>query len=337
MNKLEPNKQRAENAIFSIRVVLVLEIICLIGLIYYYDQYSLLWTVDQVSIEIEIISIIYFFARIISAVMFIKWFKRAYSNLHQKVTDLLHTEDSAIYYWFIIGMNLYKPYNIMKELYCKTGELLIEKGILSKESPLPPHSLSSWWILWLIRNYAFYPFIFVFYLFIAGTTTDLLITSILVNMILNILGIPLALITIKIIKDYSKMESLLYMVNEEGNEEKIINKGKYLLFTTGIVFTMGMGFIVCFSFFGLGFFLVIAIITTIGAVRIMKIEQYLTLTKLYGWSRILRRHILGEALRMVKKETTTKPLQTTNQPCIDPDNSDAQEALENLKKMEQKQ
>jgi tetratricopeptide (TPR) repeat protein len=218
MNKLEPNKQRADNAIILIWIVLALEIVSLIFGCYNYILLRTIADGGQISMEKAeasdmingIISIIYLIAWIISTVMFIKWFRRAYSNL-QKVTSTLYSENWAIYCWFIPILALYRPYQIMKELYCKTKELLIEKGILNNETSLPPHSLGQWWALFIItiiigNRAALFS--------LRAETTDQLITSSLIDMSLSILDILLALITIKIIKDYSKMESSLYMVNE---------------------------------------------------------------------------------------------------------------------------
>jgi len=50
---------------------------------------------------------------------------------------------------------------------------------------------------------------------------DGLIAYTIVNMVTNILGIPLALLNIKIVKDYSKIEPLLREVNDD--EETIAN------------------------------------------------------------------------------------------------------------------
>ena len=142
MENLKPNGQRAKNAITLIWIVLALEIISLIS---GYFQYDLLQTVangGEISTETatanetreQMIGIIYLIAYIISAITFIQWFRRAYFNLHLKVNHLSHTEGWAAGSWFVPIISLYRPYQIMKEIYQETKELLIEKGIDFKQS-----------------------------------------------------------------------------------------------------------------------------------------------------------------------------------------------------------
>ncbi len=202
MTKLEPNKQRAENAIVLIWIVLVLEIIWLMV------SPKTVETSDAIT---ETIFLIVLIAEIISAVTFIVWFRRAYSNLHQEVRCLSYTKNWAIYCWFIPILNLYRPYQIMKELYCETEKLLIEKGILSNECPLQLYSLYWWWALSIIGG------------IIRSIGSEKIITICTL-----FFGIPYALITIKVIKDYSKLESLLIATDEENNEITISAKENYL-------------------------------------------------------------------------------------------------------------
>ena len=103
MEKLKPNEQRAKNAIMFIWIVLILEIANFISS---YLQYDLLQTVANggyVSPEAaeandnreQMIGTFCLISYIISAVTFIKWFRRAYYNLHQKVDSLLYAEGWA--------------------------------------------------------------------------------------------------------------------------------------------------------------------------------------------------------------------------------------------------
>ncbi|NIK73072.1 hypothetical protein FHS56_000558 [Thermonema lapsum] len=219
MENLRPNGQRAKNAITLIWIVLALEIISLIS---GYLQYDLLQTVangGKISMATatandtreQMIGTIYIIVYVISAVTFIQWFRRAYFNLHQKVKNLAYTEGWAAGSWFVPIVNLYRPYQIMKELYQETKELLNKKGI-NVNTNLTTSSLGWWWTLWILNNIIGQ---FVFRYSIKAKSIDELTTSTIASMIGNIIGILLALITVKVIKDYSNVEPMLFEIKDE--------------------------------------------------------------------------------------------------------------------------
>jgi len=220
MENLRPNEQRAKNAIILIGIVLVLEIVNLISS---YMQYDLLQTianggfisddVAEANVTRELmLGIIYIIASLISCITFIMWFRRAYFNLHQKVNYLAHSEGWAAGSWFVPIVCLYRPYQIMKEVYVETKELFTKKG-LSEKVDYSTSYLGWWWTLWIISAFAGH-FAFRF-AFKSADTIDNFITTTVAEMILSALGIPLALITVKIIKDYSKVEPLLAQINDK--------------------------------------------------------------------------------------------------------------------------
>ncbi|MDR0232193.1 MAG: DUF4328 domain-containing protein [Dysgonamonadaceae bacterium] len=220
MENLRPNEQRAKNAILLIWIVLALEIVNLTSS---YMQYDLLQTVANGGFTSDeaaeandtregLLGMIYLIAYLISAVTFIMWFRRAYFNLHQKVNTLQFSEGWAAGSWFVPIVNLYRPYQIMKEIYVETKRLFTRKG-LSEKIDYSTSYLGWWWTLWIISA-IIGQFVFRFSLKSADTIDNLIITT-AAQMILSILGIPLALITIKIIKDYSKVEPLLTEISDE--------------------------------------------------------------------------------------------------------------------------
>ncbi len=219
MGNLKPNGQRAKNAITLIWIILALEIVSLIS---GYFQYDLLQTVangGDISMEAadsndtreQIIGIIYMIAYVISAVTFIQWFRRAYFNLHMKVNHLSQTEGWAAGSWFVPIISLYRPYQIMKELYRETKELLTKKGLTISEN-FSTNFLGLWWTLWIISNIIGQ---FVFRYSMRAETIDELTTMTIASMVLNIIGIPLAFVTIRVIREYSKVEPLLGEINDE--------------------------------------------------------------------------------------------------------------------------
>lgn len=219
---MRPNDERAKHAVLLIWIVLFLEIISLYS---GYLQHSLLQTVvngGEISTEAatandtreQIIGILYMIGFIISAVTFIRWFRRAYYNLHQNINYLSHSENWAVISWVIPILNLYRPFQIMREIYIESKELLAKNGV-SINQKFTSLILGSWWTLWIINNFIGQ---YVFRATMNAESIDEYISSTMAGMVGNIIGIPLALITIKVIKDYSIVESQLF---DHVEKEKI--------------------------------------------------------------------------------------------------------------------
>jgi len=218
MGVIRPNGKRAKNAITLIYILLALEIISLIS---DYFQYDLLETIakgGEISNDtattndtrVQLIGIIYMIVYIISTITFIQWFRRAYFNLHQRVNHLSQNEGWAAGSWFVPIISLYRPYQIMKELYQETKELLVKNGLGVNEN-FTTNSLGWWWTMWIIHNVIGQ---FVSRYSLKAESIDELTTSTIASMFINIIGIPLALITVKVIKDYSNIEPLLNEIRE---------------------------------------------------------------------------------------------------------------------------
>lgn len=218
MTFLKPNEKRAKNAIALIWIMLVMEIVKVLS---GYLQYDLLVGADSengISMEAAnandlrqmIVNIIYLIAYIISIVTFILWFRRAYYNLHVKNDNLNHTEGWAAGGWFVPIMSLYVPYQIMKELYEETKELLYKKGIDLSES-LSTTYVGWWWGAWILNNVIAQ---IIFRTSKDEQTVEGLANATLVEIGSSAFGIVLALITVKVIKDYAAAEVLFAKIDE---------------------------------------------------------------------------------------------------------------------------
>ena len=224
MENLRPNTQRAKNAIILIWVVLALE---MVNLVSSYLQYDLLQTVanggyvsdamaNANDMRERILGIISAIAYAVSIITIIMWFRRAYYNLHQKVDNLEHSDGWAAGGWFVPIACLYIPYQIMKEIYVETKELFERKGLSEKVSYTTKY-VGWWWTFWIITTFVG-NFILRYALKDANTVDDY-ITLTVAQMISSILEIPSALLTVKVIKDYSKVEPLLNEINDEEDSE----------------------------------------------------------------------------------------------------------------------
>jgi sRNA-binding regulator protein Hfq len=140
LEQLRPNHTRANWAVILIYIVLGIEIATLIT---GYLNYDLLIRKDAgsnilpdfettITTIIEIIALFYGIAYLISSITFIRWFRRAYFNLHLMVDDLNHTEGWAAGAWFVPFTNLVRPFQIMTELYNRTKIVLIDKSFSEK-------------------------------------------------------------------------------------------------------------------------------------------------------------------------------------------------------------
>lgn len=216
INTLKPNQQRAKNAITLIWVMLTIKII---SLLFNYLQFDLLIDIKngiKISKEeayinylrIITINIVYIIFFIISAITFIKWFRRAYYNLHVKMNNLTHEENWATIGWFVPILSLFMPYQIMCELYKKTKSYFKISG-----NKLNTNSVNLWWTIWIILIISNVTLRHIDQLgsFKIETVKGLIIDGIF---------IPLALITIKVIKDYSRVEPLLFEIEEVENIEE---------------------------------------------------------------------------------------------------------------------
>ena len=220
---LRPNSQRAKIAIMLIWIVLAIEIISILS---DYLQYDLLQTVangEPISTETatsndlrqKIIAITYLVAYVISGFTFIQWFRRAYYNLHLKAETLSFTEGWAAGCWFVPIISLYRPQQIMKELYEETLSLFRKKDP-DTAVQLPTGYIGWWWTLWLIASFLGQ---FVFRYSLKAESLEAITTATIASIVASIIGIPLAICSVKIIKDYAAIELLLGNLHDTQEKE----------------------------------------------------------------------------------------------------------------------
>jgi len=218
-----PNNNRSRITQIFILLVLLFNIISLLSAIMQYNLIKAFQNGAYITNEMlsgndlrqKIIGIVSSAVFISSGIIFIFWFRRAYYNLHQRFADCKYDEGWAAGGWFVPVISLYYPYQIMKELWVKSSQIITKrKGEDMKKSNLT--LLISWWTLWLVVN--FLSNIILKSIFKENTISNLITTTEL-DIISSILDIPLAIITFIIIKKLSEKEEILY--REEKNEAGI--------------------------------------------------------------------------------------------------------------------
>ena len=224
--ELRPNAERAKNAILLVWIVTAIEVVSFLS---GYMQYNLLVSVqnggdisDDVAtsndLREQIIGIVLLVATVISIITFIQWFRRAYFNLHQQVDGLSWSEGWAAGAWFVPVLSLFRPYQIMKELYVQTNHLLVHRGFGITDR-LSFSAIGWWWALWITSSILGQ---IVFRITLNAGTLEELINSTVLGMVTNIIAVPLAFLTVKVIRDYSRVEPLMHELvfdQERANEE----------------------------------------------------------------------------------------------------------------------
>ncbi|MCE3295229.1 MAG: hypothetical protein K0R65_943 [Crocinitomicaceae bacterium] len=224
MKKFRENSQRAKMAEILIWVSGGLS---LVGLITNFMEYRIYANANQgVFISMDeaqsfqitevIVAILTVGVFIFSAITFIQWFRRAYFNQEMKFS-MTTTNGWTAGAWFIPIYNLYRPYQLMKELYENVESFLI-KNQLDETKKSNFAVLGWWWGLWITLNIAQN---IVTRVSLRSESLDVLQSLAVASMAIELLYIPLAYITVKVIRNYNEME-LVFLSNagETGSGTK---------------------------------------------------------------------------------------------------------------------
>ncbi len=216
---LRPNHQRAKVAITLIWIILVLQAMMhladfweLTMLVRYQNggqnsQEMLQWSDNLQLVLAPINTVVY----IISGVTFIQWFRRAYYNLALRVQPLNTTDGWASGGWFVPIMSLFKPFQIMRELFVET------KGYLAKNIPgfqAAEHAnlIGWWWALWVISSLASN---LQTRLILMDNSVEMLIASDYMSVGLALANVPLAILAVKVVQAYSGLEAIMANLPQE--------------------------------------------------------------------------------------------------------------------------
>jgi hypothetical protein len=219
MLSVRPNLKRAKIAIFFLWICVFLRFLALITsamqlkIFLNTDLDYNYWNKDigKLLLFDQILSIILIIVTIITIIYFIRWFRRAYFNLHCKVEGLEFSEAWAAGFWFIPIANLFQPYRIMKEMYLETNAYLA--NLLPDYKIRNYHTLLlAWWILWVccsILNYINIKFSF------DEPSIDQVIYMNAIEMAVSFILVSSGLLLIRIIKIYSRMEEKSHEIGLE--------------------------------------------------------------------------------------------------------------------------
>lgn len=159
----------------------------------------------------QVVAIIYLLIFILSGVMFISWFRRAYANLHKRVSGLEHQEVHAAWCWFIPILNLFRPYQIMMELYRRTDQYLSERRP-DYQPALDYQKVGWWWGFWVLSSILGQ---IVFRTSIRAEDIDSLTMVTVLNMVASAANMAAAFLAVQAVKGYASREPLLRDMTEE--------------------------------------------------------------------------------------------------------------------------
>jgi hypothetical protein len=220
MENLRPNAQRAKIAMILVSIVFFIRILSLIS---DYFQYDLLQraasggVIDTAEANANdtrqaLLAVLYTIAFTVSAITFIQWFRRAYYNIELKGQIMSQTDGWAAGAWFVPIICLYRPFKMMKELFVETDEYLEKQQVQGNRSSF--WLIGVWWTFWILVNLLGQ---IEFRLSYSAKTISELTSSTSVSIMGDILFLPLSVLTLLLIWNYSKKEVLL--VENEMNQD----------------------------------------------------------------------------------------------------------------------
>ncbi len=221
--KLLPNDSRADAAKTLIKVTLFVYVtFCLLNIFYINLAYFAIRgevlpyeTVTLVETFTAFVAVIHLIVFILSALTFIQWFRRAYFNLHlQNISRLRWKEGWAAGAWFVPIISLYVPYQIMKDIWSATLDK-IKKHHLTSE--YPSDVIGWWWAAFLISNILSNIYMQLEMRGVADSPEGFLNLQFL-DLFSNCISIAGAILTVKMIRIYTEMESKMHDIIEEESE-----------------------------------------------------------------------------------------------------------------------
>lgn len=221
---MRPNTLRAQTAENLIWMVMVFALLAMAS---DFMELNLLRNIENVSPEEAtasdsrqlMIVIIFSIAYLISGIYFIRWFRRAYYNQQVKFTSMKYTNGWAAGSWFIPIFNLFRPYQMIQEMFNNAYNAL-EYDSSDRKVIFNNRLLGFWWFMWVA--FSILSRVQTRASKIAediGALTKLNYFSIGLNLWI----IPMAFLVVKVIRNYNEMEEQM-IVDYERERKQILDK-----------------------------------------------------------------------------------------------------------------
>lgn len=213
MYPIRPNRQRAKQVINIFYIVIGFSILNLSLVTWQYFLYQSFQNDPEnidlglagLSDNLDIVAgIIGLAVNVFTIVYFIRWFRRAYFNLHAiQSPEVSQPEGWAAGAWFVPFLNLVRPYQIMREIWNGTQRALPHRY----PDVAPIGLLGIWWAFYIIMGIA--SNVSVRLAMNVQTLDDLTGLSI-ASIVAEVISIPAAFLTIQVVKKVSAFEDDLW-------------------------------------------------------------------------------------------------------------------------------
>ena len=223
--QLRPNKDRANTLVITFKAMVVLNLLAGINSILLYTNYSgaSFGALRKIQDSPGLVFLMLFAGLtlimfVVAIINFLNWFRRAYYNLHLFADKKpSYDEDMAVWSFMIPFINLVRPFTIATEIYdgnhSKASELT--------DKPLPKNDsiISIWWMAFVILG------ILISILSQVGGEENIqqIIDGMLYLGIAELLGIPRLITAIYMVKEVSKVESIVYKNRLGLDEPELLN------------------------------------------------------------------------------------------------------------------
>jgi hypothetical protein len=144
---------------------------------------------------------------ITTGILFMFWFRRAYTNVHKLGIGWLRWKPGwAVGAWFVPVISLYVPYQIMRDIWSATAYSIRKDFDTSRFNA---DIIGWWWALFIVAN-VLTGLLARLELLSGNDEASLFIRLQYISLFSNLLSAAGALITIRMVRQYSVMEEILH-------------------------------------------------------------------------------------------------------------------------------
>ena len=150
--KLRSNKVRGRVVRNFFRFMVIIQLGLIINEVSIFISYNDYGGIDVTQSDINIGGyLLFLLLYLLAGIFFIRWFRRAYYNLHSLGTmKLRYNEWWATGGWFVPVANLFIPFQVMKDIYGKTQEAIPDRQFIYSNA-----GIGWWWFFFLVGNFLF--------------------------------------------------------------------------------------------------------------------------------------------------------------------------------------
>lgn len=158
----------------------------------------------------EVVCLLYLGVFIVTGIVFLKWVYRANSNCHGfDAQGMKFTPGWSVGYYFVPIVNLYRPYQVMKEIW------KVSKNPAHWQNEPGSPLLGWWWALWLISGFVGNA---TFHMQMKAETISNMKAATTASIISGIIDIPLCIVGVSLVSAiFARQEQLVRKYGSSPN------------------------------------------------------------------------------------------------------------------------